>query len=215
MDEFKIPQIPSTSRCSFIDAVLSKEGLVATPERPPIPASPGVLQDIGELIARELPEPQRNLDGWGSVSSEKQATKQETRHRALMTGVSLKVEDLDKIYEYKGKKWNQYLKELTYWQQTVVKRIRLQYRNRISAVSSRQKKGKELDFLRKLLDEKKRQRDSHRARNRQLKARLEEVKAKNAQMEEAITKNNPKALDPVKQGFCSLEEFGDWFHPGN
>ena len=188
---------------------------MATPERPPIAPSPEVWEDIGEMIQKYLPEPQGNLEGWGSLSSEKQTNTQETRHRALMTGISLKVEDLDKVYKSKGNKWDQYLKELTHWQQTVVKRIRLQYRNRKSAVASRQKKGKELDFLRKLLEEKKRQRDSHRVRNRQLKARLEEVKAKRRALEEAITKNNPKALDPVNQGLCSLEEFGDWFHPGN
>ena len=188
---------------------------MATPERPPIPPSPGVWQDIGELIEKELPEPQGNLDGWGSVSPEKQTTKQETRHRALMTGVGLKEEELENVYKYTGKKWNQYLMELTNFQQTVVKQIRRQYKNSRSAVASRKKRGRDLDLIRKLLEEKKRQRESHRARNRQLKAKLEQVKAKKKALEQAITENNPKALDPVNQGFCSLEELLEWFHPGN
>ena len=187
---------------------------MVTPERPPVAPSPGAWQDIGELIQNELPESQGNLEGWGSVSPEKQTSRQETRHRAQMRGIGLKEEELEKVYKYTGEKWNQYLRELTHWQQTVVKQIRRQYRNSKSAVASRKKRGRDLDFIRKLLEEKKRQRDSHRARNRQLKAKLEQVKAKKKALEQAITEKNPKAFDPVNQGFCTLKEYLDWFRPG-
>ena len=67
---------------------------MATPERPPIAPSPEVWEDIGEMIQEYLPEPQGNLEGWGSLSSEKQTNTQETRHKALMKGIALKVEEL-------------------------------------------------------------------------------------------------------------------------
>ena len=213
MDAFKVPQIPSSSKCSFIDAVLSKEGLVVTPERPPIAPSPGFWQDMGELIEKELPESQGNLEGWGSVTPEKQPSRQETRHRAQMRGVGLKEEDLEKVYNCPGEEMNQYLEELTHWQKPVVKQIRRQYRNCKSADTSRKKKGRVLDQLREILEEKKRQRDYERARNEQLKARLEQVRAKNIALKQVL-ENNPNALDPVRQGLCSVEEVLDWFLPG-
>ena len=218
MDAFKVPQIPSSSKCRSIDAVLSKEGLVVTPERPPVAPSPGIWQDIGEMIQKELPESQGNLEGWGSVSPEKQTSRQETRHRAQMRGIGLKEEELEKVYNYPGEKMNQYLKELTLWQKPVVKQIRRQYKNSKSAVASRKRKGRDLDLIRKLLDHKKRQRDSLRATNKQLEVRLEQVKAKKEalinSLERAIAEKNPKTLDPVNQGFCTLGEFLNWFHPG-
>ena len=213
MDAFKVPQIPSSSRCSFIDAVLSKEGLVVTPERPPIAPSPGFWQDMGELIEKELPESQGNLEGWGSVTPEKKPSRQETRHRAQMRGVGLKEEELEKVYNCPGEEMNQYLEELTHWQKPVVRQIRRQYKNSKSAGTSRKKKGRELDQLREILEEKKRQRDYERARNEQLKARLEQVRAKKNALKQVL-ENNPNALDPVRQGLCSVEEVLDWFLPG-
>ena len=142
MDAFKVPEIPTSKKCSFIDAVLSKEGLVVTPERPPIAPSPGFWQDMGELIEKELPESQGNLEGWGSVSPEKQTSRQETRHRAQMKGVGLKEEDLEKVYNCPGEEMNQYLEELTHWQKPVVKQIRRQYRNCKSADTSPKEEGK-------------------------------------------------------------------------
>ena len=213
MDAFKVPKIPPSSKCSFIDAVLSKEGLVVTPERPPIAPSPGFWQDMGELIEKELPESQGNLEGWGSVTPEKQPSRQETRHRAQMRGVGLKEEELEKVYNCPGEEMNQYLEELTHWQKPVVKQIRRQYRNCKSADTSRKKKGRVLDQLREILEEKKRQRDYERARNEQLKARLEQVRAKNIALKQVL-ENNPNALDPVRQGLCSVEEVLDWFLPG-
>ena len=213
MDAFKVPEIPTSKKCSFIDAVLSKEGLVVTPERPPIAPSPGFWQDMGELIEKELPESQGNLEGWGSVTPEKQPSRQETRHRAQMRGVGLKEEDLEKVYNCPGEEMNQYLEELTHWQKPVVKQIRRQYRNSKSAGTSRKKKGRVLDQLREILEEKKRQRDYERARNEQLKARLEQVRAKNIALKQVL-ENNPNALDPVRQGLCSVEEVLDWFLPG-
>ena len=213
MDAFKVPQIPSSSKCSFIDAVLSKEGLVVTPERPPIAPSPGFWQDMGELIEKELPESQGNLEGWGSVTPEKKPSRQETRHRAQMRGVGLKEEELEKVYNCPGEEMNQYLEELTHWQKPVVKQIRRQYRNCKSADTSRKKKGRVLDQLREILEEKKRQRDYERVRNKQLKARLEQVRAKKNALKQVL-ENNPNALDPVRQGLCSVEEVLDWFLPG-
>ena len=213
MDAFKVPEIPTSKKCSFIDAVLSKEGFEVTPERPPIAPSPGFWQDMGELIEKELPESQGNLEGWGSVTPEKQPSRQETRHRAQMRGVGLKEEDLEKVYNCPGEEMNQYLEELTHWQKPVVKQIRRQYRNSKSADTSRKKKGRVLDQLREILEEKKRQRDYERARNEQLKARLEQVRAKNIALKQVL-ENNPNALDPVRQGLCSVEEVLDWFLPG-
>ena len=245
MDVFKIPQIPSSTRCK---SVLSKEGIVVTPERPPVPSSPGVWQDLDELIQEELPESQGNLEGWGSLSPEKEPSVQERNHTALLSAIGLEKEELDKIYNYTGDKWKEHLQKLTPWQQIGVKQCRLQYKNGKSAAASRKKKGRELDLIRKLLDEKKRQRESHRAKNKQLKVRLQQVKAKKEALvraineknpgaldpvnqgfctleeflkakkealERAISEKNPGALDPVNQGFCTLGEFLDWFHPGN
>ena len=202
MDVFKIPQIPSSTRCK---SVLSKEGIVVTPERPPVPSSPGVWQDLDELIQEELPESQGNLEGWGSLSPEKETSIQERNHTDLMSAIGLKKEELGKVYNYTGEEWKQYLKKLTPWQQIGVKQCRLQYKNGKSAAASRKRKGRELDLIRKLLDEKKRQRESHRARNKQLKVRLQQVKAKKKALEQAITEKNPGALDPVNQGFCTLK----------
>ena len=213
MDAFKVPQTPPSSKCSFIDAVLSKEGLVVTPERPPIAPSPGFWQDMGEVIEKELPESQGNLEGWGSVTPEKQPSRQETRHRAQMKGVGLKEEDLEKVYNCPGEEMNEYLEELTHWQKSVVRRIRRQYKNSKSAGTSRKKKGRELDQLREILEEKKRQRELLRAKNEQLKVRLEQVRAKKNALKQVL-ENNPNALDPVRQGLCSVEEVLDWFLPG-
>ena len=204
MEVFKIPNIPSSNVCK---SVWSKEGIVVTPERPPVPSSPGVWQDLNELIQEELPESQGNLEGWGSLSPEKEPSVQERNHTALLSAIGLEKEELDKIYNYTGDKWKEHLQELTPWQQIGAKQIRIQYRNRISAALSRKKKGRELDLIRKLLDEKKRQRDSHRAKNKQLKIRLQQVQAKKEALMRAINEKNPGALDPVNQGFCTLEEF--------
>ena len=108
---------------------------------------------------------------------------------------------------------NQYLEELTHWQKPVVRQIRRQYRNSRSAGTSRKKKGRELDQLREILEEKKRQRELLRAKNEQLKVRLEQVRAKKNALKQVL-ENNPNALDPVRQGLCSVEEVLDWFHPG-
>ena len=213
MDVFKIPQIPSSSRCSFIDAVLSKEGLVVTPERPPVPPSPGVWQDIGELIQKELPESQGNLEGWGSVSPEKKLSIQETRHRAMMREVGLKEKDLEKIYNYPSFKLELYVEKLTHWQKPVARLIRRQFMKAKSAVATRKNRGRELDLLREKLERKERYRDELRARNEQLKVRLQEVRAKKDALKQVL-ENNPNALDPVRQGFCSVDEFVNWFHPG-
>ena len=70
-----------------------------------------------------------------------------------------------------------------------------------------------MDQLREILEEKKRQRDYERARNEQLKARLEQVRAKKNALKQVL-ENNPNALDPVRQGLCSVEEVLDWFLPG-
>ena len=218
MDEFKVPSIPSTSGCSFIDTALSKEGLVATPERPPIAPSPGLWLDIGEIIEKELPEPQANLEGWGSVSPKKKPSIQETRHRAMMRGVGLKEKDLKKIYNYPGGKMDIYVEKLTHWQKPVARLIRRQFRNAKSAVTTRKNKGRELDLLRETLERKVRYRDELRAKHEQLKVRLQEVKAKKEalinSLDRANTEKNPKALDLVNQGFCTMGEFVNWFHPG-
>ena len=213
MDEFKVPHTPPSSKYSFIDAALSKEGLVATPERPPIAPSPGFWQDMGEVMQKEFSEPQGKLEGWGSVSPGKQTSRQETRHRAQMRGVGLKEEDLEKVYNCPGEEMTEYLKELTHWQKSVARQIRRQYKNSISAGTSRKKKGRVLDQLREILEEKKRQRELLRARNEQLKVRLEQVRAKKNALKRVL-KNNPNALDPVRQGLCSVEEVLDWFLPG-
>ena len=213
MDEFKVPSIPSTSGCSFIDTALSKEGLVATPERPPIAPSPGLWLDIGEIIEKELPEPQANLEGWGSVSPKKKPSIQETRHRAMMRGVGLEEKDLKKIYNYPGGKMDIYVEKLTHWQKPVARLIRRQFRNAKSAVATRKNKGRELDLLREKLERKERYRDELRARNEQLKVRLQEVRAKKDALKQVL-ENNPNALDPVRQGFCSVDEVVNWFHPG-
>ena len=199
MEVFKTPKIPleTTSK-----SVFPMEVFVVTPERPPIAPSPGVWQDL------------ESLEGWGSVGSKKQSSTQGTRHRNLMTGIGLKEKDLDKIYNYKGDKWIQYSQELTYGQLVVAKQIRRQYRNSVSAVASRKKKGRDLDLIRELLEHKIRQRDSLRARNEQLKVRLEEVKAKKEALIQEVIEKNPKAFDPVKQGFCTMREYLDWFRPG-
>ena len=218
MDEFKVPSIPSTSGCSFIDAALSKEGLVATPERPPVAPSPGLWLDIGEIIEKEHPESQGNLEGWGSVSPEKKPSIQETRHRAMMRGVGLKEKDLGKIYNYPNDEMDIYVEKLTHWQKPVARLIRRQFRNAKSAVATRKNKGRELDLLRETLERKERYRDELRARYEQLEVKLQEVKAKKEalinSLDRATTEKNPKALDLVNQGFCTMGEFVNWFHPG-
>ena len=212
MDVFKIPQIPSGPRYT---SVMPKEGIVVTPERPPVPPSPGAWQDLDELIQEDLPESQGNLEGWGSLSPEKQTSIQETRHIELMAGVGLEKKELGKVYGYTGEEWNQYLMKLTKWQQVIVKQCRIQYQNKRSAASSRKKKGREVELIRERLEEKKRQLEGHRAENRQLFERNEQVKAGIRTLVQAINEKNPKALDPVNQGLCTLEEFLEWFHPGN
>ena len=222
METFKVPPNPSTSRCSFVDALLSKERLVKTPERPPIAPSPGFWLDMGEVIQNEIPEFQGNLEGWGTVStkeqtsrqkSKKQTSRQETRHKAQMRGVGLKEEELDKVYNYSREEMDQYKEELTHWQKSVVRRIRRQFKNSKSAGTSRKNRGRELDLLRERLEEKKRQRESLEATNRQLEVKLQQVKAKKEALKQVL-ENNPDALDPVRQGLCSVEEVLDWFLPG-
>ena len=222
MDTFKVPTTPSTSRCSFVDALLSKERLVTTPERPPIAPSPGFWLDMGEVIQNEIPEFQGNLEGWGSVSTKeqtsrqkakKQTPRQETRHKAQMRGVGLKEEELDKVYNYSREEMDQYKEELTHWQKSVVRRIRRQFMNSRSARTSRKSRGRELDLLRERLEEKKRQRESLKATNKQLEVKLQQVKAKKEALKQVL-ENNPDALDPVRQGLCSVEEVLDWFLPG-
>ena len=214
MDAFKVPSIPSTSGCSFIDAALSKEGLVATPERPPVAPSPGLWLDIGEIIEKEHPESQGNLEGWGSVSPEKKLSIQETRHRAMMRGVGLKEKDLRKIYDYPGEEMEIYVEKLTYWQKPVARLIRRQFKNAKCAGATRNKRERELDLLRDTLERKECYRDELRARHEQLEVMLQEVKAKKEKLIRSITEKNPKALDPVNQGFCTMGEFLNWFHPG-
>ena len=213
MDEFKVPSIPSTSGCSVIDTALSKEGLVANPERPPVAPSPGLWLDIGEILEREHPESQGNLEGWGSVSPEKKPSIQETRHRAMMREVGLKEKDLEKIYNYPSFKLELYVEKLTHWQKPVARLIRVQFMKAKSAVATRKNRGRELDLLREKLERKERYRDELRARNEQLKVRLQEVRAKKDALKQVL-ENNPNALDPVRQGFCSVDEFVNWFHPG-
>ena len=222
METFKVPPNPSTSRCSFVDALLSKERLVTTPERPPIAPSPGFWLDMGEVIQNEIPEFQGNLEGWGTVStkeqtsrqkSKKQTSRQETRHKAEMRGVGLKEEELDKVYNYSREEMDQYKEELTHWQKSVVRRIRRQFKNSKSAVTTRKSRGRELDLLRERLEEKKRQRESLKAANKQLEIKLQQVKAKKEALKQVL-ENNPDALDPVRQGLCSVEEVLDWFLPG-
>ena len=227
METFKVPPNPSTSRCSFVDALLSKERLVTTPERPPIAPSPGFWLDMGEVIQNEIPEFQGNLEGWGTVStkeqtsrqkSKKQTSRQETRHKAQMRGVGLKEEELDKVYNYSREEMDQYKEELTHWQKSVVRRIRRQFMNSRSARTSRKSRGRELDLLRETLERKVRYRDELRVKNEELKVRLQEVKAKKEalinSLDRANTEKNPKALDLVNQGFCTMGEFVNWFHPG-
>ena len=195
---------------------------MTTPERPPIAPSPGFWQDMGEVIQKELPEFQGNLEGWGSVSTKeqtsrqrakKQTSRQETRHKAQMRGVGLKEEELDKVYNYSREEMDQYKEELTHWQKSVVRRIRRQFMNSRSARTSRKSRGRELDLLRDRLEEKKRQRESLEATNRQLEVKLQQVKAKKEALKQVL-ENNPDALDPVRKGLCSVEEVLDWFHPG-
>ena len=193
-----------------------------TPERPPIAPSPGFWLDMGEVIQNEIPEFQGNLEGWGTVStkeqtsrqkSRKQTSRQETRHKAQMRGVGLKEEELDKVYNYSRDEMDQYKEELTHWQKSVVRRIRRQFKNSKSAVTSRKSKGRELDLLRERLEAKMRQRESLEATNRQLEVKLQQVKAKKEALKQVL-ENNPDALDPVRQGLCSVEEVLDWFLPG-
>ena len=195
---------------------------MATPERPPIAPSPGFWQDMGEVIQKEIPEFQGNLEGWGTVStkeqtsrqkSRKQTSRQETRHKAQMRGVGLKEEELDKVYNYSRDEMDQYKEELTHWQKSVVRRIRRQFKNSKSAVTSRKSRGRELDLLRERLEAKMRQRESLEATNRQLEVKLQQVKAKKEALKQVL-ENNPDALDPVRQGLCSVEEVLDWFLPG-
>ena len=217
METFKVPTTPSTSRCSFVNALLSKERLVTTPERPPIAPSPGFWLDMGEVIQNEIPEFQGNLEGWGTVStkeqSSRQKSRQETRHKVEMRGVGLKEEELDKVYNYSREEMDQYKEELTHWQKSVVRRIRRQFMNSRSARTSRKSRGRELDLLRDRLEEKMRQRESLEATNRQLEIKLQQVKAKKEALKQVL-ENNPDALDPVRQGLCSVEEVLDWFLPG-
>ena len=191
---------------------------MATPERPPVAPSPGLWLDIGEIIEKELPESQGNREGWGSVSPEKKPSIQETRHRAMMRGVGLKEEELDKVYNYSREEMDQYKEELTHWQKSVVRRIRRQFMNSRSARTSRKSRGRELDLLRETLERKVRYRDELRVKNEELKVRLQEVKAKKEalinSLDRANTEKNPKALDLVNQGFCTMGEFVNWFHPG-
>ncbi len=214
METFKVPQNPANN----VDALLSRERLMVTPERPPIAPSPGFWQDMKEVMEKEFSEPQTNLEGWGSVSPEKKPSIQETRHRAMLRGVGLKEKYLKKIYNYPSGKMNKYIKKLTHWQKPVVRLIRRQFKNSKSAVQTRKNKGRELDLLRETLERKQRLRDELRAKNEQLKVRLQEVKAKKEvlsnSLERRITEKNPKALDTVNQGFCTMGEFLNWFHPG-
>ena len=209
MDEFKVP---STSGCSFVDETLSKEGLVATPERPPVAPSPGLWLDIGEIIEKEHPE--SHLEGWGSVGPEKKPSIQETRHRAMMRGVGLKEKDLRNIYNYLNEEMEIYVEKLTYWQKPVARLIRRQFKNAKCAGATRNKRERELDLLRDTLERKECFRDELRAEYNALEVELQEVKAKKEKLIRSITEKNPKAFDPVNQGFCTMGEFVNWFHPG-
>ena len=209
MDEFKVP---STSRSSFVDETLSKEGLVATPERPPVAPSPGLWLDIGEIIEKEHPE--SHLEGWGSVGPEKKPSIQETRHRAMMRGVGLKEKDLREIYNYPNEDMEIYVEKLTYWQKPVARLIRRQFKNAKCAGATRNKRERELDLLHDTLERKECYRDELRAEYNALEVKLQEVKAEKEKLIRSITEKNPKALDPVNQGFCTMGEFVNWFHPG-
>ena len=111
-----------------------------------------------------------------------------------------------------------YVEKLTHWQKPVARLIRRQFKNAKSAVATRKNKGRELDLLRETLERKVRYRDELRVKNEQLKIRLQEVKAKKEalinSLDRANTEKNPKALDLVNQGFCTMGEFVNWFHPG-
>ena len=211
MDEFKVP---STSRCSFVDETLSKERLVETPERPPVTASPGIWLDIGEIIEKELPKSKRNLEGWGSVSTERKPSIQETRHKRMLKGVGLKEKELKNIYDYPSEEMEKYLEKLTYWQIPVVRRIRRQFKNAKCAGATRNRREEELYLLRNTLEHKTVKRDELRAKYEQLEVMLQEVKAKKEKVIRSITEKNPRAFDPVNQGFCTMGEFLKWFHPG-
>ena len=106
-----------------------------------------------------------------------------------------------------------YVEKLTHWQKPVARLIRRQFKNAKSAVATRKNKGRELDLLRERLEEKKRQRESLEATNKQLEVKLQQVKAKKEALKQVL-ENNPDALDPVRQGLCSVEEVLDWFLPG-
>ena len=214
METFKVPSNQSASGCSVIAAALSKEGFVATPEHPPVAPSPGLWLDIGEIIEKEHPESQGNLEGWGSVGLEKKPSIQTTRHKAMMRGVGLKEKDLGKLYNYPNEEMDIYVEKLTHWQRPVARMIRRQYKNAKCAGATRKYRGRELDLLRETLKRKECFRDELRAEYNALEVKLQEVKAKKEKLIRSITEKNPKALDPVNQGFCTMGEFVNWFHPG-